>query len=186
MSDGDDSTPEVPDWSKVPDPDHAWKALGLVNEWIRHGDAKISVTLAVTGASGVMLFNLLANQAKTPLALELLGGGCAVALFLAALFAVIGLVPQVRVRGRREPESYTNLLFYRHIAGGWNGKTAGFVHALGELTIDKQELTKHIGEQVHANAGVARRKYVWSDRAIKALAAGLLLLAVTAVVRVVG
>lgn len=186
MSDDDEAMREVPDWPKVPDPDHAWKALALVNEWIRHGDAKISVTLAVTGAAGVMLYNLVKDQTNTALPLEVLGGGCAVALFLAAFFAVVGLIPQVRVGARREPEAYTNLLFYRHIAGGWNGKTAGFVHALGELTIDKQKLTKHIGEQVHANAGVARRKYVWSDRSIKALAAGLLLLALTAAVKVVG
>lgn len=185
MSDDADAMPEVPDWPKVPDPDHAWKALGLVNDWIRHGDAKISVTLAVTGAAGVMLYNLVKDQTNASLGFGLLAGACAVSLFLAALFAVIGLIPQVRVGSRRQPEAYTNLLFYRHIADGWNGKTAGFVHALGELTIDKQDLTKHIGEQVHANAGVARRKYVWSDRSIRALAAGLLLLAMTALVKVV-
>lgn len=170
--------------SRTPDPEHAWKALGLVNEWIRHGDAKISVTLAGTGAAGVMLFNLVEDQAKTSLLFKLLGGGCAAALFLAALFAVSGLVPQVRVGGKKEPEAITNLLFYRHIADGWSGKKERFVYALGALTMDKQDLTKHIGEQVHANAGVARRKYVWSDRSIKALAAGLLLLALTAAEKV--
>lgn len=169
---------------RTPDPDHAWKALGLVNEWIRHGDAKIGVTLAGTGAAGVVLFNLVEDQANASALFSLLSGGCAVALFLAAIFAVSGLVPQVKVGGKKEPEAVTNLLFYRHIADGWSGKKERFVHALGSLTIDKQDLTKHIAEQVHANAGVARRKYVWSDRAIKALATGLLLLALTAAVKV--
>ena len=168
-----------------PDPDHAWKALGLVNEWIRHGDAKISVTLAGTGAAGVTLFNLVDGQTEAPLCLIVFGACCAAALFLAALFSVVGLIPQIRVGGRRKSEAYTNLLFFKHIAEGWDGKKTRFVYELGALTIDKQELTKHIGEQVHANARVARRKYVWSDRAIKALASGLLFLALTAAERVV-
>ena len=41
-----------------PNPDHAWKLLGLVNEWIRHSDAKAGVTLAFTGVLGAMAFNL--------------------------------------------------------------------------------------------------------------------------------
>lgn len=31
-----------------PEPDQAWKALGLVNDWIKHADAKVGATLAVT------------------------------------------------------------------------------------------------------------------------------------------
>lgn len=184
MPDDADATPKVGDWSKEPDPDHAWKALSLVNDWIRHGDAKIGVTLAFAGAAGAMLYSLIKAETRPHWSLMVFGGLCAVALLLAASFAIVGLVPQVKFGRRREPEAYTNLLFYMHIARGWEGMTADFVRELGSLTIDKQELTKHIGEQVHANATVTRRKYEWADRAIKALAAGLLLLAVTALVRV--
>lgn len=180
-----DAMPKVDDWSKEPDPEHAWKALSLVNDWIRHGDAKIGVTLAVTGAAAAMLYSLIKDETSQNCALKVFGGLCAIALLLAASFAIVGLVPQVKLGRRRAPEAYTNLLFYRHIARGWEGMTADFVRELGSLTNDKQELTKHIGEQVHANATVARRKYEWADRAIKGLATGLLLLAVTALVKVV-
>lgn len=186
MSDTDDSIPTVADWPNEPDPDHAWKALSLVNDWIRHGDAKIGVTLAVTGAAGVMLFNLVKDAPDPSCRLKVAGVLAAVALLSAAGSAVIGLVPQIRVGRRREPEAYTNLLFYKHIAHGWDGKAADFVRELGALTFSKQELTKHIGEQVHANANVARRKYEWADRAIKALAGGLLFVALTAIARVLG
>lgn len=186
MSDTDDSMPRVADWSSEPDPDHAWKALSLVNDWIRHGDAKIAVTLAATGAAGVMLFNLVNDVSDPGFCLEAFGSVAALAVLAAATFAVIGLVPKVKVGRRRDPEAYTNLLFYKHIARGWEGKPADFVRELGSLTIDKQDLTKHIGDQVHANATGARRKYEWGDRAIKALALGLLFLALTAMARVVG
>lgn len=186
MSDDADSIPAVDNWPSEPDPDHAWKALSLVNDWIRHGDAKIGVTLAVTGVAGVMLFNLVVDAPHTNCWLRAFGVLAAVALFLASASAIIGLVPQVKVGRRREPEAYTNLLFYKHIARGWEGKPADFVRELGSLTLNKQELTKHIGEQVHANANVARRKFVWTDRAIKSLAGGLLFVALTAVARVAG
>jgi hypothetical protein len=186
MSGDADNMPKVSDWPKEPDPDHAWKALSLVNDWIRHADAKIGVTLAATGVAGATLFNLMKDAADPSCWLKATAALCAAALLWTAACAVIGLVPQVKIGKRRDPESYTNLLFYRHIAGGWEGKPAAFVFALGSLIIDKQELTKHIGEQVHANASVARRKYVWADRAIRGLAVGLLLLAITATLRVLG
>lgn len=185
MPDDAESIPAINNWPTEPEPDQAWKALSLVNDWIRHGDAKIGVTLAVTGATGVMLFNLVDDARDPNCWIKSFGVLAAIALFLAAASAVIGLVPQVKIGRRREPEAYTNLLFYRHIARGWRGKPADFVRELGSLTFNKQELTKHIGEQVHANANVARRKFEWADRAIKLLASGLLFVALTAIARVV-
>ncbi|MQW78180.1 hypothetical protein GHK92_20135 [Nocardioides sp. dk4132] len=185
MTDTDDSIPAIANWPSEPDPDHAWKALSLVNDWIRHGDAKIGVTLAVTGAAGVMLFNIVKDAQDPGCWLVVPAWLAAGILLLAAAFAVVGLVPKVKVGRRRDPEAYTNLLFYKHIAGGYEGKPADFVHKLGSLTFNKQELTKHIGEQVHANAAVARRKFEWADRAIKGLAGGLLFVALTGIARVV-
>lgn len=44
--------------SPGPNPDHAWKTLALMNEWIRHSDAKAGVTLAFAGVMATTTFNL--------------------------------------------------------------------------------------------------------------------------------
>lgn len=43
---------------KTPNPEHAWRTLVLMNEWIRHSDAKAGVTLALAGVLGTMVSNL--------------------------------------------------------------------------------------------------------------------------------
>ena len=176
----DAKTPDVPNWPHEPRPEHAWSALGNVSDWIRHGDAKIGVTLAFSAGAGALLFNLF-DGAKSPgCAATVFGVVSAIALVASSAFAIVGLIPQVRVGRKKEPEKYANLLFYRHIARGWQDDTPDFVFKLGALTMDNQELTKHLGEQIHANALVATRKYAWADRAIKGLAIGLLFLALAA------
>lgn len=178
MTDGE--IPDVPDWSTEPRPQHAWSALGNVSDWIRHGDAKIGVTLAFSAGSGALLFNLF-DGAKSPgSAATAFGAICAVALVASCASAIVGLIPQVRVGKNNQPEEYANLIFYRHIARGWQNDIQAFVFKFGTLTMDNQELTKHLGEQIHANALVATRKFAWADRAIKALAIGLLFLALAA------
>lgn len=39
----DKATPEP---AIDPEPDHAWKALSLVNDWIKHAEGKAGITLA--------------------------------------------------------------------------------------------------------------------------------------------
>lgn len=41
----------------VPAPDHAWKALSVTNEWVRHADAKTGITLAFVAATATALFS---------------------------------------------------------------------------------------------------------------------------------
>ncbi len=41
-----------------PDPDQAWRALSLVNDWVKHAEVKLGVVLTATGVSGGILFNL--------------------------------------------------------------------------------------------------------------------------------
>lgn len=169
-----------------PNPDQAWKALGLVNEWIRHADAKVGVTVAATGVASVLLFNLMNGQQDPS---KFLVGAAVLTALLLLAGAVCGfasLIPRVRLNGRREPETFTNLLFYRHIGRGYADRGAVYVDALGRLTLDAQGLTKHIGEQVYANATVADRKYTWSDRAIRSLGLAAFMLALTAALTVWG
>ena len=44
------------------EPDHAWKALSLVNDWIKHAETKAGATLAAAGVVGGVLFNLMQDR----------------------------------------------------------------------------------------------------------------------------
>lgn len=165
----------------TPDPDQAWQALSLVNDWIKHADAKVAATLAATGATAVVLYNLIGNEKDPCWPFISAAVGCAALLFWTARCALQALVPRVRITEKPAPEVFDNLLFYRHIANAYPpNKKIAYAHALGELTMDDQELTKHIAEQVHANAAVANNKYEWANRAIGSLALAIGFLAVTA------
>ncbi len=165
-----------------PDPDHAWKTLTLVNDWIKHADTKVAATLAATTATALALYNLLANEKHPNCVFLVAAVGCAALLFWTARCALQALAPRVRSGRRSDPESFDSLLFYRHIAHVYPpAKKAAYVHALGELTMDSQALTKQIAEQVHANAAVASRKFEWVNSAIWSLALALGFLAVAAI-----
>lgn len=57
MEQAEDVTPEPPIGD--PDPDQAWKALTLVNDWIKHAESKTGVNAAtrpaLTGAKSASL-----------------------------------------------------------------------------------------------------------------------------------
>jgi hypothetical protein len=165
---------------RAPNPDQAWKTLDLVNDWIKHADAKIAVTLAATAASGVMLFNLAKGASRHGHWFVALVTLTALGLGFTALCAFTAIVPRVTLVKKKQPEKFDNLLFYRHIANGYRNKANAYALALGSLTMDRQSLTQQIAEQVHANSIVADRKYKWADRALRALAVGVVLLTVTA------
>jgi len=178
-----------------PDPEQAWKALSLVNDWVKHAEAKTGATLAAAGVTGGVLYNLLKSQADPPLWLDLLAVACGLATFAAGACALVALTPRLQLprpsKGQvptvtdgieEAEENPVNLLFYRDIARRYRGPHGGITYAgvLGILTDDRAALTRYIARQVHANAAVAHRKYVWVAWAIRALGIALVLLAVTA------
>ena len=184
-----------------PDPDHAWKALGLVNDWIKHADAKVGATLAGSGVVAVLLYNLVKNQTEPGGWLSTFAVSCAVATVLAGVCSALALMPRLtitpiwqRLKSRTltmrpgverldEPrEDPVNLLFFSNIAKQYKGDSPTYVLVLHALTADPNELTKQIAHQVHANATVAHRKFTWADRATKLLSAALVLLAVVALI----
>lgn len=177
-----------------PDPDHAWKALSITNEWVRHADTKVGVTLAFVGATGTMLYNLVKNLNDWG---WLLGGAaiiCAIALFVAAAAGFMALFPRTtphtpkrRFNGSNEAgapedenspsdEETVNLLFYGDIVHKYGDTRPTFVDVFRALTNDKDRLTGHIAHQIHVNAHIATTKFRWTNRAIKAegLAVGAL------------
>lgn len=165
-----------------PDPDQAWKALSLVNDWVKHAEAKLGVVLAAAGVSGGMLFNLVQGHHKGSVAFRIAASVCGTAVFLAGLSAMTGLYPIVRLRDRRPADEEANPLFFHDIARAYKGDAPSYGQVLHTLTASRKDLVRHLGQQVYANATVATRKYRWANHAIRALLVDLLALAAASII----
>lgn len=155
----------------TPDPDHAWKALSLVNEWIRHADAKAGVTLAFVGALSAMTFNLVRSaEFQTTLFDVIVVFTCAL-LVLTGGLAGWTLTP--RVNDKDATSDAINRLFYVSISTHFQGQREQYAEVLQTLTSEPIELTRDIAHQVHANARIATTKATYAKWAIRAaLASG--------------
>ncbi|MGH3854678.1 MAG: Pycsar system effector family protein [Pseudonocardiaceae bacterium] len=168
------NSPVVP-----PDPDQAWKALSLVNDWVKHAEAKLGVILAATGVSGGVLFNLVKDRGHPSWLFDVVATVCGVAVLVAGGCAMIGLYPVVRFR-RKSVDDAVNPLFFHDVAGAYKGDAPSYSSVLHTLTTNREDLVRHLGQQIHANATIAQRKYRWANRAIRALLVDLLALAAVA------
>jgi hypothetical protein len=184
---------------RLPDPDQAWKALSLVNDWIRHAEAKATAALAASGVTAGVLYNLFHSQAHPSLILSIVVTINVITIIASAGSAVMALVPRLTVRKAKPdrvsthavtqvsapsaaiPEDPVNLLFFRDIARHYRGDAPTYTQVLSTLTSDPIKLTEYIGHQVHANSDVAHRKYGWANRASVGLAADLIMLGITAI-----
>lgn len=155
----------------LPDPDQAWKALALVNDWVKHAEAKLGVALAATGVSGGVLFNLVNDPSHASVAFDVAATVCGAAVIVAGACAVVGLYPVVRLRHTTTNDS-ANPLFFHDIARVYESDPPSYGAVLHTLTTNPDDLVRHLSQQVHANATVAQRKYRWANRAIRALLLG--------------
>jgi Family of unknown function (DUF5706) len=175
--------------------------LSLVNDWIRHAEAKATATLAAAGVTGGVLYNLVHAQTRPSLALDIVVTINAIAIIASGGSAVMALVPRLTVRKGKQgranvhpsaqtspaaeslpsPEDPVNLLFFRDIARRYRGDAPTYTQVLSTLTSDPAKLTEYIGQQVHANSDVAHRKYGWANRAAVSLAGDLIMLGITTV-----
>ncbi|MFE4590417.1 Pycsar system effector family protein [Streptomyces laurentii] len=173
-----DTSPTV-EPEKAPNADHAWKALSLVIDWIKHAEAKAGATLAATGVAGGVLYNLV-KDVQTPSTWLIVSSLlCALGVTGAGLCA--GMVLWPRLRMKEEP---TSLLYFHHIARGHPvGDT--YASSLAALTQDVDALIKEIASQGWANSRVAHDKYMWGGRAIRLLLFALIALSTTAALRVI-
>jgi hypothetical protein len=159
-----------------PEPEQAWKALSLVDEWVKHAEAKLGVVLAATAASGGILFNLVRDRSHASVAFDVAAVVCGASVLAAGACAMIGLYPRVRLR-RGKAADTVNPLFFHDVARAYNGDAPSYSAVLHTLTTNADDLVRHLGQQIHANATVAHRKYVWANRAIRALLLDLLSIA---------
>ncbi|WP_328445645.1 Pycsar system effector family protein [Amycolatopsis sp. NBC_00438] len=178
----------------TPNPDQAWKALSITNEWIRHADSKTGVTLAFVGATATMLFKLLENQSKWTLPIIISATITTVAMILAVLFAITALFPRVRNREQRakHPESTAgaeesiNLLFFGDVHRNYRDDRPTYRDVLSLLTSDATRLTGQIADQIHANAHIASVKFQHANRAISCELLAMAAISGVAFIKVLG
>jgi hypothetical protein len=162
-------------------PEQAWKALSLVNDWVKHAETKLGVTLAAAAATGTVLFNLVKDHSHTSAAFDVTAVVCCASLLVAGACAMIGLYPVVRL-GRGVTNDAVNPLFFHDIARAYKGDAPSYGSVLHTLTTNPDDLIRHLGQQIYANATVAQRKYSWANRAIRALLFDLLAIAALATI----
>ncbi|WP_024366828.1 Pycsar system effector family protein [Arthrobacter sp. TB 26] len=185
---GPKGEPDVPAVAE-PQPDQAWKALSVTNEWIRHADTKTGVTLAFVGATVAALFNIVKDEDKWTCALTLAVGLCAFALVSSAGFACAALFPRTRGRlpnGEEADEDAVNLLFFGDIAGHYTKDRPTYLQVLSLLTSDPTRLTRQVAAQIHENAHIATTKFKYVNRAIIAELAAVGVAASVAVIATTG
>ena len=164
----DATTPVSP---PEPNPDHAWKTLALMNEWIRHSDTKAGVTLAFTGVMATTTFNLAKDfTPRTALCDTLVVIVCFLLLLTGAM---CGWTLTPRVKDKDADGDAINRLFFASIDRNFRGKRHEYSEVLHVLTSNPVELTKDLADQIHVNARIATTKATAAKWAIRcALAAG--------------
>jgi hypothetical protein len=158
-----------------PDPDPAWKTLGLINDWVKHAETKGAGSLAAAGVIGGILFNVIKDRPHVNIGVGIAATACAICVVVAALFAAASLWP--RLRGREQP---TSPLYFSHIARA-HTDISTYRDTFRLLTADKEQIIREVAAQVWANAHVAHKKYRWAGYAIAAVIGALLCLAITAI-----
>lgn len=165
----------------LPNPEQAWKLLALINEWIRHSDAKAAVTLAFTAAMGTMLFNLVDGFADRSPFFDAAVVAATLLILLSAGFCAWTLTP--RITDQEASPEQANLLFFGSIAVKFKNDRGNYREELRLLTADPAALTRDLTDQIHANANIAAVKARAIQRGIRsALAAGAAVAAVAVIV----
>lgn len=170
--------PVVPESMPQPNPDHAWKQLSLVNEWIRHSDAKAGATLAVTGVLATMTFNLSNHLAGRTLLTDVLQVAIVLLLILTGFLGGWTLAP--RIRDRAANPDVPNRLYFGSIATGFTQAT--YRAALISLMADPVALVGDLADQIYVNAMIATAKAQRVKWAVRGAFATVPLVAALAVV----
>lgn len=164
----------------VANADHAWKLLSLVNEWIRHADAKATATLAFTGALGALLYNLVKKQTDAGVAFNIFAVVTCIALGLALLFCGLTLTPRVKDNDQDADPDTINRVFFGSITKHYDGQRPAYRDVVRTLTEDPHELIRDLADQIHTNARIATTKNRHVQWAIRSLLAAAVCLAVVA------
>ena len=128
--------------------------MSLVNDWVKHAETKAAATLAAAGVMGGVLYNLVRGQATFDCLLRFAAPLCGLLVVAAAISAVVALWPRLA-----QHEHPTSLLYFDHIARRHPHSPIAYIEELRSLLLSPEELVNQLGQQVWANARVARRKF---------------------------
>lgn len=158
------------------DPTEVWRILGLVNDWIKHAETKAAGTLAASGVSAGVLYNLVKNVSHPGRLLDVVAVLCTLCIAGGGLFAAWALRP--RLWASEEP---TSRLYFHHIARRHPRETGGaeYVTELHNLTNDPEAYAGEISAQVWANAHVATDKFRAGNLGLTLILVGIALLGLT-------
>lgn len=181
--------PPVPDPAQTDSAGAAesmWTTFTAVNTWIRHLDAKAAVTLTADGVTAGLLYSVVndGHGGDGGWWADVAAGACATALLASAVAAAVALTPRVRAPRRRASAPGTtvpNPLFFGDITRIWPDPNR-YTADLEQVVRDPAAMTRHVGQQIWVNAGIAQRKATSARTALTIFLAGLALLAVLAVI----
>ncbi|GAB7072128.1 hypothetical protein H7J06_31465 [Mycobacterium hodleri] len=154
-SDGQQVGPcDEPEIDPTVDAAEAWKAVGLVNDWVKHAETKAAATLAAAGVVGGVLYNLVKSQTTFDCLMRLAAPLCGLLVLIAGGCAITALWPRL-ARG----EAPTSALYFDHIARKHPHSSGPYIEELRALLLAPDDLLSQLAQQVWANARVARRKF---------------------------
>jgi len=156
--------------------DDAWRALTLQIDLVKHAESKAGAALASSGVLGGLLYTLVSQTRSGGAPFAVLAAATAITVVVSAAAAGSALRPRLLI-GR----PVTGLLFHHSIVHRFRPDSDGFAQEFRTLVGDPAALVAELADQVHANAGVAVRKYRAVTVALHALMAALALLAATGV-----
>lgn len=166
--------------------EQGWQALAVMNEWVRHADAKIGVTLAFVGATAAILVTLVTEIDSWTCARVVGASAATAATIWAIACSVLALFPRVVPSRHRErpstsaQEETVNLLFFGDVHRHYSGRNITYREVFGLLTADPRRMLEQIADQVHVNGVIATLKYKWTNRAIVAEIVAVALIALFA------
>lgn len=159
----------------------AWATLLLVNDWIKHAEAKLGVIFALVGVLAAGLTALVTDVDEPNGTLLTLALISALLIVASAICVMIGLLP--RFRRQKEPRDL-NPLYFGDVAGHFAQDERRFTQRFEALLEDHDALRLHIARQVWMNSTVAARKHMWANRAILIGALAVLFALATGVVAI--
>ncbi|QFS93375.1 hypothetical protein FIV07_21665 [Mycobacterium sp. THAF192] len=144
--------------------DDAWRVLLLINDWIKHADAKTAGTLAAAGVSAGVLYSVVSDVHVLALPTTVCVAATGVCLLFAVVFGGLALRPRLWTC-----TPATSKVYFEHIARAYpKGATQprSFVQDFTSSFSDSRKVASEVSEQIWAIAHIAAAKYRWVNLAM--------------------